>query len=71
MDSEKQKPITDEYRKNWERIYLQQEARKEMMTPVYLVSPEYESLRKATNTTEPSYRNGCPILSEGPQKDDL
>ncbi len=28
MDSEKQKPITDEYRKNWERIYLQQEARK-------------------------------------------
>ena len=28
MDFEQQKPITDEYRRGWERIYLQQEARK-------------------------------------------
>ena len=52
MDSEKQKPITDEYRKNWERIYLQQEARK-------------------TERIFGVIKNGCPILSEGPQKDDL
>ena len=28
MDFEQQKPITNEYRHNWERIYLQQEERK-------------------------------------------
>jgi len=54
MEFEQQKPITDEYRKNWERIYLQQEARKE------------KRIARAD-----TYFNGCPILSEGPQKDDL
>jgi hypothetical protein len=28
MDFEQQKPITDEFRKGWERIYVQQEVRK-------------------------------------------
>lgn len=54
MDFEQQKPITDEYRRGWERIYAQQEVRK--------------AKRIASVDT---YSNGCPILSEGPQKDDL
>jgi hypothetical protein len=51
MEFEKQKPINDEFRKNWERIYRQQEE------------------RKSSDTHE--YKNGCPILNEGKQKDDL
>ena len=54
MDFEKQKPVTDEFRKGWKRIYSQQEARKE----------------KSVDSAG-TYKNGCPILSEGPQKDDL
>ena len=54
MEFEQQKPITDEYRKGWERIYAQQEARK-------------AECSASVNT----YSSGCPILSEGPQKDDL
>ena len=54
MDFEQQKPITDEFRKGWERIYVQQEVRKE----------------KSVDSAG-TYKNGCPILSEDPQKDDL
>ena len=54
MEFEQQKPITVEYRRGWERIYAQQEARKAKCSA-------------SVNT----YLNGCPILSEGPQKDDL
>jgi hypothetical protein len=54
MEFEQQKPITDEYRRGWERIYTQQEARKAQR-----------------GTSVDTYLNGCPILSEGPQKDDL
>ncbi len=54
MEFEQQKPITDEYRRGWERIYAQQEARK-----------------AKRGTSVDTYLNGCPIPSEGPQKDDL
>jgi hypothetical protein len=54
MDFEQQKPITDEYRRGWERIYAQQEARK---------------AKRSTSVN--TYLNVYPILSEGPQKDDL
>ena len=29
MDAEHQKPVSEEFRRNWERIYRQQEDRKE------------------------------------------
>jgi hypothetical protein len=54
MDFEQQKPITDDFRKGWERIYAPQEARKAKRSSIPDTCP-----------------NGCPILSEGPQKDDL
>ena len=54
MDFEQQKPVTDEYREGWERIYAQQEE------------------RKAKSRSIPdTYPNGCPILSDGPMRDDL
>ena len=59
MDFEQQKPITDEFRKGWERIYAQQEARKSQV------------LQFCTHMDPEVYPNGCPILSDGPQKDDL
>ena len=79
MEFEQQKPITDAYRKGWERIYLQQEARKyprlstvntngACLTPK-LVRKTIANWKIQLGREE--YPNGCPILSEGPQKDDL
>jgi len=122
MEFEQQKPITDEYRKGWERIYAQQEARKSEHVIINRAELA-ESLEKELSTFTPEerqrfemaaskwkhearkyprlstvntngacltpelvrktianwkiqlgreeYPNGCPILSEGPQKDDL
>lgn len=65
MEFEQQKPITDEYRKGWERIYAQQEERKAMI-PYTIHGRIAPCPSQAVQ-----YSNGCPILSEGPQKDDL
>ena len=65
MDFEQQKPITDEFRKGWERIYVQQEVRKFVLN-VYNCAND-----KSYPAGTLEYSNGCPILSDGPQKDDL
>jgi hypothetical protein len=57
MEFEQQKPITDEYRENWQRIF-------EMCDRPPIVGNAGLSEFTAT------YPNGCPILSE-PDKDDL
>ena len=64
MDFEKQKPITDEYRKGWERIWNPRTTQ--------------DIVHLYTNRCPMQiYRNGCPVLSEsepeprtGPQRDD-
>ena len=88
MEFEQQKPITDEYRKNWERIYLQQEARKTerikeefmhgqmgnavmVLDEVIAQDMSIATGRKFHPDYFRTYSNGCPILTEGPQKDDL
>jgi hypothetical protein len=68
MEFEKQKPIMDEYRRGWERIFAQQEARKSDKRAVQ--SPPAGRGRRAGEDDQ-HYPNGCPILSEGPQRDDL
>ena len=35
MDSENQNPVTDEFRRNWERVYREQEKRKEERHETY------------------------------------
>ena len=79
MEFEQQKPITDEYRKGWERIYAQQEERKYPRLSIVntngaCLTPEL--IRKTISNWKiemghGEYPNGCPILIEGPQKDDL
>ena len=81
MEFEQQKPITDEYRRGWERIYAQREAWKcprlsEVNTDGDGACLTPELIRKTLakwkiKMGHEEYPNGCPILSEGPQKDDL
>jgi hypothetical protein len=88
MDFEQQKPITDEFRNGWERIYAQQEARKtecvkeefmrDQMSKAVMALDEIiaQDMSAATGGKfHPdyfrTYPNGCPILSEGPMRDDL
>jgi hypothetical protein len=59
MEFEQQKPITDEYRRGWEHIYMRNGRLYENSAPP---QPRFNPVY---------YPNGCPILSEGPQKDDL
>lgn len=63
MEFEQQKPITDEYRKNWDRIFGYGKSFVLCADGTYAVSMNAMHIE--------SYSNGCPILSEGPQKDDL
>ena len=65
MEFEKQKSISDEFREGWERIYAQQEARKSCAS----INAKID--RMGHDLGAGLYPNGCPILSEGPQKDDL
>ncbi len=53
MDFEKQKPVTDEYRENWERLFKK---------PV----PLGQWPNHFTAGGMRVYPNGCPILSETP-----
>jgi hypothetical protein len=62
MDFEQQKPITDEYRRGWERIYLQQEARKSDKRTMQ--SPPAGRGRRAGEDDQ-HHSNSCPIVSEG------
>lgn len=64
MDFEKQKPITDAYRKGWERVFGHLRERLDRHTHQRAVS-EYQG------KLDDHYVNGCPIISEGPQRDDL
>ena len=72
MEFEKQKPITDEYRRGWDRIF----GWSLVSNPGGMTHAEYaESLQNGGTMI---YPNGCPILSEsepepreGPQRDDL
>ena len=52
MDFERQKPVTDEYREGWERIFGQ-----------CSYSPYFGELRPL-EVYDFSYLNGCPILTE-------
>lgn len=64
MEFEQQKPITDEYRRGWNRIFGPVAQRLEQRT--------HNAPVVSSSLTGPStYPNGCPILREGPQKDDL
>ena len=70
MEFEKQKPISDEFREGWERIYAQQEARKVPKDWPRDSRGNFLGIGIAPNDGK-LYRGGCPILDEGPQKDDL
>jgi hypothetical protein len=50
MDFEQQKPITDEYRRGWERIYLQQEARKAHMGIGEVATPSVSKTESGYST---------------------
>jgi hypothetical protein len=50
MDFEQQKPITDEFRKGWERIYSQQEARKVASGTMSQIFFKVDHIDKETNT---------------------
>ncbi len=64
MEFEQQKPITDEYRRGWNRVFGSVAQWSEQRT--------HNAPVVSSNLTSPTtYPNGCPILSEGPQKDDL
>lgn len=58
MEFERQKPVSDEYRENWDRIFITGSG------------TNIGAFRVDSGTIQ-SYPNGCPILSEGPQKDDI
>ena len=51
MDFERQKPVTDEYRENWTRIYG---------FPIFF-GPD---IRLRNISIPETYLNGCPILTE-------
>jgi hypothetical protein len=70
MDFEQQKPITDEFRKGWERIYVQQEVRKVPKDWPRDSSGNFLGIGTAPNDGT-LYRGGCPILSDGTMRDDL
>ncbi len=54
MDFEHQKPVTDEYRENWERVYFQEHEEEVKRT-----------LREFNRNLDLLlYPNGCPILNE-------
>jgi hypothetical protein len=72
MEFEKQKPITDDYRKGWERIYshwpvavcVQEKDCSCLVGTMHHSScPADKRIRDVM--ADRSYRNGCPILSEG------
>ena len=66
MEFEQQKPITDEYRTNWERIYLQNHGTFSTPEAAHSMYCQVASMLHGE-----FYKSGCPILSEGPQKDDI
>lgn len=53
------KPASEAYRENWERMFGLKPGE------TYFIN------REAWQKKFGSYPNGCPILPEGPQKDDL
>jgi hypothetical protein len=57
MDFEKQKPITDEFRKNWDRVWATSKSCDGL--PVEAVEMDQDR-RYGTRL----YRNGCPMLEE-------
>ena len=55
MDFERQKPVSDEYRENWERVYATYDHGRTW----------YNSNKDIQAGLGRTYPNGCPILSEG------
>ena len=55
MDFEKQKPVTDEYRENWDRLYA---------TFDHGIAWHPVSANTMLGIDRSQYPNGCPILSE-------
>jgi hypothetical protein len=51
MEFEQQKPITDDYRRGWERIYQQQEVRKQYANGCPILEDECHSPAKHSRDT--------------------
>ena len=56
MDFEKQKPVTDEYREYWQRVFG--------ASVFGVLNSADETLVFTHWKIEPKYPNGCPILNE-------
>lgn len=69
MDFEQQKPITDAFRDGWERTFGVQAN----LGPIQCKDCKgwFDHDEYCGHICVPTYVSGCPILPEGPQRDDL
>jgi hypothetical protein len=70
MDFEQQKPITDEYRENYDKVFGGRGYTWAKHAPPIRGSLVADPESFDTGMTV-SYPNGCPILSDEPMRDDL
>jgi hypothetical protein len=71
MDFEQQKPITDEYRENYDKVFGGRGYTWAKHAPPIRGSLVADLRKEKSVDSAGTYKNGCPILSDGPQKDDL
>ena len=66
MDFERQKPVSDAYRENFERVWGK--SAREYVTPTQIGNGKYrydhEIIIPTGDNGRADYKNGCPILPE-------